>query len=131
MSAGRARERVEARSLPALDRVPAVLSPNRAEGRRQATGRGWTGREWSCLLTLWNHESQWNHLADNPTSSAFGIAQFMRGTWPDYGPRTTDPRLQIRYGLAYISDRYRTPCRAWTHWNARVPLRGRDVGHWY
>lgn len=124
MRPGRAREGVETRALPTLDPVPARLTPNRAEGRRQAAARGWTGGQWRCLLTLWDHESRWDERADNPTSTAYGIAQFLRATWSDYGPRTSDPARQIRYGIAYISDRYGSPCQAWTAWSARRP-------HWY
>lgn len=137
MTAGRARERVEARALPAylaaLHPLPARYTPNRAEGRQQAAGRGWTGLQWRCLLTLWDNESQWDEQADNPTSTAYGIAQALPGrrmasAGADW--RTSAP-TQIRWGLAYIGGRYGTPCGAWRHWYARVPLRGRDVGHWY
>lgn len=103
----------------------------RAEGKRQAADRGWAGVQWSCLATLWTRESQWDPNADNPTSSAYGIAQFMAFTWPQYGPRTAHAPTQIRYGLRYIADRYGTPCKAWNHWWSRVPLRGKDMGHWY
>jgi hypothetical protein len=123
--------RVKARALPRLDRAPARLSANQLTGRRQAAARGWTGQQWDCLRTLWNHESQWNHLAQNPTSSARGIAQFIDGTWKDYGPKTDNPEIQVRYGLSYINDRYGSPCAAWIHWSSRKPLRGKDVGHWY
>jgi hypothetical protein len=104
---------------------------NRRLGQRLAAQRGWTGVQWTCLHTLWSRESQWNHRADNPTSSAFGVAQFMAFTWKDYGPRSTAAATQIRYGLTYIARRYGTPCGAWSWWWARVPLRGKDVGHWY
>ena len=32
---------------------------------------GWNGKELGCLKRLWGKESAWNHLADNPNSTAF------------------------------------------------------------
>jgi hypothetical protein len=104
---------------------PARLGPNSAHGRRLAAERGWTGREWACLYTLWLRESGWRADAQNPTSTAYGIAQFLDRTWPTVGARKTpDPEAQIRAGLAYIDQRYGTPCRAWGFWLRQRP-------HWY
>jgi len=75
-----------------------------------ASGWGWTGKQWLCLHDLWTRESRFDHLAQNPTSSAFGIAQRLR-------ERDTRPRIQILRGLRYIADRYSTPCRALTFHN--------------
>jgi hypothetical protein len=110
-------------------RVPATLTPahltaNQRTGRDQAAARGWTGQQWACLFTLWTRESRWDHRAQNPTSTAYGVAQFLNRTWAPYGPKTSAPGLQIRYGLDYIDDRYGTPCAAWTAWSGRHP-------HWY
>lgn len=88
---------------------------NRANGQLQAAGRGWTGDQWTALEKLWTQESGWNNLAQNPTSTAYGIAQFLDSTWSGYGSKTSDPTLQIRYGLAYIAHRYGTPAAAWAH----------------
>lgn len=85
---------------------------------------GWTGQQWACTLTLFNHESQWRERAQNPTSTAYGIGQFLDSTWRSYGPKTSNPVTQIRYALAYIAGRYGTPCSAWTAWSSRSP-------HWY
>jgi len=67
---------------------------------------GWRGREWACLHALWTRESRFDHYADNPKSSAFGIAQLLR-------ERSRDPGIQILRGLRYISERHRSPCRAY------------------
>jgi len=78
--------------------------------------RGWNkGTEWQSLLSLWNQESGWNNTAQNPTSTAFGIAQFLDSTWAPYGSKTSDAATQIKYGLEYIRDRYGDPDRAWQH----------------
>src|SRR5690606_7208075 len=49
---------------------------NRALGRAMLEPRGWSGH-WDALNNLWTRESGWNHLAQNPTSTAFGIPQFL------------------------------------------------------
>jgi hypothetical protein len=72
--------------------------------------------QWSCLNKLWTKESHFNPKAHNKSSGAYGIAQFMPQTWKNYGvKKTSDPRLQIKYGLRYIEKRYGSPCAAWRH----------------
>ena len=75
-------------------------------------GFGWKGKEWLCLHDLWMRESRFDHLADNPKSSAFGIAQLLR-------ERDNRPRTQILRGLRYIRERHTTPCRALVFHNKR------------
>jgi len=70
----------------------------------------WGRNEWSALGKLWGKESAWNHLADNPHSSAFGVAQVLN-TDPD-----TPAPLQVAKGLEYIVHRYDLPSIAWAHW---------------
>lgn len=97
-----------------------TASQNQAMARNIITqlpfAHGWNqGTEWSSLLSLWNQESGWNNNAQNPTSTAYGIAQFLDSTWAPYGPKTSDAATQIRYGLEYIRDRYGDPNKAWSH----------------
>lgn len=75
--------------------------------------------QFSCLDTLWMHESGWNPNADNPTSTAYGIPQFLDSTWAGTGyAKTSDPYTQIDAGLVYIAKSYGTPCGAWSFWQA-------------
>lgn len=91
-------------------------SDNKALGKTMAAARGWTGSEWICLLNLWDRESHWNNLAQNPISTAFGIAQFLDSTWAGTGyKKTSDPAIQIQAGLTYVGNRYGSPCGAWQH----------------
>ena len=70
--------------------------------------------QWDCLYLLWQHESGWNPHAQNPVSTAYGIAQFLNSTWAGTGyQKTSDYKVQIEAGLVYISNRYGTPCNAW------------------
>src|SRR5213078_4679023 len=43
---------------------------------------GW-GDQWDSLRQLVMHESGFNNEAQNPTSTAYGMFQFLDSTWPD------------------------------------------------
>lgn len=104
-----------------------VAGTNLQIGQELAKRAGWTGAEWEALKTLWNNESGWNNHAQNPTSTAYGIAQFLDSTWASVGyQKTSDPATQIAAGIKYIKSRpdYGTPSRALALWNSRSP-------HWY
>ena len=62
-------------------------------------------KQYRCLVELWTLESHWNHKANNPKSSAYGIPQLLN-------MRSTNPYRQIELGLKYIAHRYDTPCKA-------------------
>lgn len=66
--------------------------------------------EWKPLTKLWGKESAWNWRADNPHSSAYGIAQIL-GT-----PKGSTIEYQVNKGLEYIVHRYETPTKAWSFW---------------
>ena len=83
---------------------------------------GWQGSQWDALSWLVSHESSWNPNAQNPTSSAYGLFQFLDGTWGPYGSKTSDPAKQAQYGLEYIKGRYGSPAKAKAFWEAN---------HWY
>jgi hypothetical protein len=70
----------------------------------------WGRAEWRALLKLWGKESGWKHTADNPDSSAYGIAQVLNTKHGTPAP------LQIEKGLEYIEHRYGKPSVAWAHW---------------
>jgi cell wall-associated NlpC family hydrolase len=101
-------------------------SANRALAQKMAKAMyGWTGSQWSALNKLWGtYESGFRDNAQNPGSTAYGIAQFLDSTWSGYGPKTSNPGLQIKYGLEYIHDRYRNPVDALQFELSHTP-------HWY
>lgn len=88
---------------------------NMALGRAMAAQRGWTGSQWDALRQLWMKESGWRTHADNPSSSAYGIPQAMTSVHNMPKGYMDDPRVQIRWGLNYIKDRYGNPAGAWSH----------------
>lgn len=67
-------------------------------------------KEWSALAKLWGKESAWNYRADNPHSTAYGIAQVLKT------PHGSTIEYQVRQGLKYIVHRYERPTRAWDFW---------------
>jgi hypothetical protein len=78
---------------------------------------GWPASQFSCLDSLWSHESGWSVSASNPSSGAYGIPQALPGSkmasagadWQ------TNPATQIKWGLGYIQSTYGSPCAAWSH----------------
>jgi TP901 family phage tail tape measure protein len=80
---------------------------------------GWKGSQIGALIELVNRESSWNPTAQNPTSSAYGLFQFLDSTWAGVGgTKTSNPLKQIIYGLRYIRQRYGSPVRALQYHNA-------------
>lgn len=112
-------------ALQGLGGGPVVPGSNRALGQAMAAARGWVGAQWTALDHLWTGESGWRNTAQNPTSTAYGIAQFLNSTWAGYGiPKTSDPGRQIEAGFRYIASSYGNPVNALSKWLSRSP-------HWY
>jgi hypothetical protein len=90
--------------------------------RLMATRYRWTSNaQFGCLVTLWNHESHWNHRAHNGRTGAHGIPQAMPGSKMRTAGSDwrTNPVTQIAWGLSYVKRRYSTPCGALSHFNRR------------
>ena len=84
--------------------------------------KGW-GNQFRDLDWLLTRESSWNPRAQNPSSTAYGLFQFLNSTWATVGGRkTSDPKLQLDYGLRYIQQRYGDVRGARAFWNKH---------HWY
>lgn len=86
------------------------LSKSYAKALISAQYETWGASEFRALAKLWGKESAWDHTADNPKSSAYGIPQLLK-----LKPGTPAPE-QIARGLAYIQHRYGKPSIAWAHW---------------
>lgn len=84
----------------------------------------WTSEtEYESLYQMWMKESSWNPRAENKSSGAYGIPQAN----PSGGQTITDEyrkswKVQIKWGLDYIKNRYGTPAKAWSFWQQH---------HWY
>ena len=76
-----------------------------------------------ALANLVFRESSYRPTAQNPTSTAYGLFQFVDQTWATVGcTKTSDAYQQSVCGLRYVQRRYHTPEAAWRFWQAN---------HWY
>lgn len=111
-----------------VSNLPQNLSAYQQYAAQEMSRRGLNGAsELTCLIPLWNHESNWNPNAANPTSTARGIPQMMMNI--HYGANwqtsaagvayLTNPEVQIDKGLDYIIGRYGSPCNAWGVWQTQ------------
>lgn len=110
----------DAEPLPAVPEDCEEYSDNRQVGCTLLGEFGFGLDQMPALDELWDHESGWNHLAENASSGACGIPQAlpcdkMSSVAADF---RTNPATQIRWGLGYIQDRYGSPDAAWAHWQA-------------
>lgn len=89
---------------------------NKQLGQLLAAAYGWgTGAEWNALNGVVLLESGWCNKAQNPTSTAYGIGQFLDTTWAAVGAtKSSDPATQITAMLRYIKERYGTPEKAYS-----------------
>lgn len=104
--------------VPAVPKAVAVSpSSSQAEAASQMQAYGWGADQLTCLISLWQKESNWNSTAENPSSGAYGIPQSLPGTKMASAGADwrTNPATQIKWGLSYIAERYQTPCGAWGH----------------
>ena len=108
---------VSARSL-FIEAAREPIGAKRFAKEMMASEYGWGDEEYTCLNRLWTKESHWNYQARNPRSGAHGIAQALPATKMEQVGTDwrTNPITQIQWGLLYISERYDTPCAAWTKW---------------
>jgi tape measure domain-containing protein len=105
--------------------APAGLTGNKGVAYQAMLQAGFPASEWGALQNLLNGESGFRHTAQNPSSTAYGMFQFLDSTWATVGgSKTSDPALQSQYGLQYIKQRYGTPSAAWAFWQSQSP-------HWY
>ena len=74
---------------------------------------GWDNAQINAWAEIVRRESSYQPNAQNPTSTAYGLAQFLDTTWDDVGcVKTSDPGTQIACMAAYIESRYGTPGNA-------------------
>lgn len=135
-AAAKARQEAAERAARAKERIALAKKRDsiiaRAKSDPKSVARvmlpdyGWDDGQFSCLDNLWEGESGWNYLAENPSSGAYGIPQSLPGSKmatvaPDW---RENPVTQITWGLRYIEGSYGSPCNAWAQWQSRSP-------HWY
>lgn len=82
-----------------------------------AAKAGWTGAEWQALVNVENREAGFRLTARNPSSGAYGMAQFINGPseYYQYGGNPNTPAGQAVAMVNYIRQRYGDPIAAWQH----------------
>ena len=114
-------------AAPAANTAPATPVPTPSVDDARSFALAEIGAvQFSCLDALWQHESDWDPSAENPSSGAYGIAQAlpaaqMASIGQDW---MLNPITQARWGLEYIAARYGSACNAWSFWLRHYP-------HWY
>ena len=101
------------KETPVISKRTKATQEEKKENRRIArefawAGYGWRNGQWDCINKLFTAESRFDHFADNPKSTAFGIGQVL-------GEKSHVPEIQILRAYNYIEHRYITPCKAWSH----------------
>ena len=115
---------VEARSVTvAIAPIPEEGSP-KAFALGLLREKGFDYNQFSCLVKLWQRESNWRWNAKNRSSGAYGIPQALPATKMATAGADwlTNPETQVRWGLKYIESRYGNPCAALLH---------SDIHNWY
>lgn len=76
--------------------------------------------QYNCIDYVWHRESSWNPTAGNPTSGAYGIPQAVPGSkMAAYGSNwRTSPLTQVKWGIWYVNNRYKSACGALAFWQA-------------
>lgn len=108
------REDLQPKPEPKPVKLEKILTPKQ-HVMLAAKAQGWGTVEHLCLKTLITRENRgWNPKAKNPTSSASGLFQMLRGK---SGTMYRDLHVkdQARLGVKYILHRYDSPCRALDH----------------
>lgn len=84
--------------------------------------RVWDKSQWAPFVSVEMQEAGWDPHAQNPTSTAYGLAQNLNpSTYPAAGrPGSTAPILeqakaQLQWMVNYIKGRYGSPAAAWAH----------------
>lgn len=86
---------------------------------------GYTGAQWDAAAWVISHESGFNPSAQNPSSSASGLGQFIDGTWRAYRPaaaagyahmKDAPVGMQADATARYMRDRYGSPIGAKSFW---------------
>ncbi|MFP3992590.1 transglycosylase SLT domain-containing protein [Streptomyces sp. E11-3] len=99
-----------------------AAAPAAANGSAKAIAREMIkdDAQYAAFSKIVKHESGWDHTATNSSSGAYGLVQAlpaskMASAGADW---KTNPKTQIKWGLDYMNDRYGSPVKAWSFWQA-------------
>ena len=123
LAAGHGHRRPGARRQPQRPR-DAGSSNEQLANSMAASGYGWTGSQATCLDELWTEESGFSAtavqlLVRRDRASRSSAAPRSLHALPANG--SDAGRADQRWGLAYVHDRYGSPCAAWAFERSHVP----------
>lgn len=113
---------LERARMPLAEEEPAPKKPSPKPTPRdpKAIARAIVGdaAQLGCFKNIVRRESGWDHLAQNPSSGAYGLVQALPGSkMASMGADwRTNPETQLKWGLKYMNERYGSPCDAWAWW---------------
>lgn len=96
--------------------VPPSASSMVAIARQIARKYGWSsGVQWDDFVKVENREAGWNLRAQNPSSRAYGVGQFINGPsdYYKFGGNPNNAQGQFTAMFRYIKQRYGSPAGAW------------------
>ena len=105
------------KTVDADDKVDCNYMPNIERFAICSTYNTWGYGQYNSLHTIIERESGWNNTAQNPSSTAYGLGQFLNSTWGlgSY-EKTSNPQVQILAMVEYVEVRYNTPTKALYYW---------------
>ena len=85
---------------------------------QEVLNMGWSSADYEATVNILIKESGINPNSVNRSSGACGLFQAHPckkaiKQYPDY---MTNYKSQVKWGLNYIKDRYKTPSKAWKYW---------------
>lgn len=85
---------------------------------QEVLNMGWSSTDYEATVNILIKESGINPNSVNKSSGACGLFQAhpcskVFKNYPDY---MTNYKSQVKWGLNYIKDRYKTPTEAWKFW---------------
>lgn len=106
--------KVEPESIPEPEppRTPLTQRENNREIVKVYTVATFGADQVDAAMKIVTKESNFNNIAQNNHSTAYGMWQFLDSTWGGYGIKTSDPIQQTEAAMRYIKARYGTPQNA-------------------
>ncbi|NGN68034.1 transglycosylase SLT domain-containing protein [Streptomyces sp. A7024] len=106
-----------ATAVPAAHAATPAAAPA-AKAKKLAKTMVKDDKQFACFSKIVEHESHWDHTAQNASSGAYGLVQALPGNKmaSEGADWRTNPETQLKWGLDYMKERYGSPCGAWDHW---------------
>lgn len=87
---------------------------------QEVLNRGWSYKDYESAVNIMIKESNINPNSVNKSSGACGLFQAYpcKKATKQYSDYMSNYKSQVKWGLDYISSRYKTPVKAWEFWKS-------------